>query len=372
MVLQWYILWEGPGRERVVGGSGGSETRYQTEPPKTSHRLQQPPSYVSVRPSATTTTIFIKKLSTPTTNDFFLFPFPRGSRRYSASKRSFFRRKYNCTYVRLLMIYASSIGCCAIEWGNDGKRRAKEGRSTCTWSIVYRKLRRRWKKTTKRPRGSADLIWVGKGEEREGRERWFPWEKQVVHYTTRVSRTAPATPYSPSFTYRRSCVNVFDDLNLLKSLNRKKTDCRQTVSDCQTLRKKHDLRYRRSFVPQTATLDYINHIPDIEPQLFLFVAAASPVCMTWPRTDVLRLGVGVGCVGGTVVEIAQKRKKQNYTCLLFGRNQPNLIYKGAQTGERSLLGKRRGKKGRRKLGRQRVEKMMIVVLSPIPYGVLLF
>lgn len=79
----------------------------------------------------------------------------------------------------------------------------------------------------------------------------------------------------------------------------------------------------------------------------------------------LRLGVGVGCVGGTVVEIAQKRKKQKSTCLLFGRKQPNLIYKGAQTEERSLLGKRRGKKGRGKLGRQRVEKMMIVVLSPL-------
>lgn len=59
-----------------------------------------------------------------------------------------------------------------------------------------------------------------------------------------------------------------------------------------------------------------------------------------------------------------KKKKQKYTCLLFGRNQPNLIYKGAQTEERSLLEKTRGKKGRRKLGRQRVE-MMIVVLSPL-------
>lgn len=88
----------------------------------------------------------------------------------------------------------------------------------------------------------------------------------------------------------------------------------------------------------------------------------------------LRLGVGVGCVGGTVVEIAQKRKNKRkvYMSLLFGRNQPNLIYTGAQTEERSLLEKRRGKKGRRKLGRQRVEKMMIVVLSPIPYGLLLF
>lgn len=73
------------------------------------------------------------------------------------------------------------------------------------------------------------------------------------------------------------------------------------------------------------------------------------------------------CVGGTVVEIAQKRKnkKQKSTCLLFGRNQPSLIYTGAQTEERSLLEKRRGTKGRRKLGRQRVEKMMIVVLSPL-------
>lgn len=88
----------------------------------------------------------------------------------------------------------------------------------------------------------------------------------------------------------------------------------------------------------------------------------------------LRLGVGVGCVGGTVVEIAQKKKKKNKSIhvSLFGRNQPNLIYKGAQTEERSLLEKRRGKKGRRKLGRQRVEKMMmIVVLSPIPYGLFL-
>lgn len=78
------------------------------------------------------------------------------------------------------------------------------------------------------------------------------------------------------------------------------------------------------------------------------------------------------CVGGTVVEIAQKRKNKSIHVSLFGRNQPNLIYKGAQTEERSLLEKRRGKKGRRKLGRQRVEKMMmIVVLSPIPYGLFL-
>lgn len=60
----------------------------------------------------------------------------------------------------------------------------------------------------------------------------------------------------------------------------------------------------------------------------------------------LRLGVGVGCVGGTVVEIAQKKKKTKVYMSLFGRNQPNLIYKGAQTEERSLLEKRRGKKGR--------------------------
>lgn len=79
----------------------------------------------------------------------------------------------------------------------------------------------------------------------------------------------------------------------------------------------------------------------------------------------LRLGVGVGCVGGTVVEIAQKRKKQKSTCLCSVETNQNLIYKGAQTEERSLLEKRRGKKGRRELGRQRVEKMMIVVLSPL-------
>lgn len=65
------------------------------------------------------------------------------------------------------------------------------------------------------------------------------------------------------------------------------------------------------------------------------------------------------CVGGTVVEIAQKRKKkkQKSTCLSCSvETNQNLIYKGAQTEERSLLEKRRGKKGRRKLGRQRVEK----------------
>lgn len=62
----------------------------------------------------------------------------------------------------------------------------------------------------------------------------------------------------------------------------------------------------------------------------------------------------------------KKEKNKSLHVSLFGRNQPNLlIYKGAQTEERSLLEKRRGKKGRRKLGRQRVEKMMIVVLSPL-------
>lgn len=71
------------------------------------------------------------------------------------------------------------------------------------------------------------------------------------------------------------------------------------------------------------------------------------------------------CVGGTVVEIAQKRKEQKSTCLCSVETNQNLIYKGAQTEDRSLLEKRRGKKGRRKLGRQRVEKMMIVVLSPL-------
>lgn len=138
------------------------------------------------------------------------------------------------------MIYASSIGCCAIEWGGtteNGARR-KVGRLS---SIVYR-LSEVEKTLRKRRQNGHEvpLIWSGWGRgkrERPERERWFPREKQVVHYTTRVSRTAPATPYSPSCTYRRSCVNVFDDLNLLKSLNRKKTDCRQTVSDCQTLRR---------------------------------------------------------------------------------------------------------------------------------------
>lgn len=72
------------------------------------------------------------------------------------------------------------------------------------------------------------------------------------------------------------------------------------------------------------------------------------------------------CVGGTVVKIGQKKKNMS-TCLLFGRNQPNLIYKGAQTEERSLLEKRRGKKGRRKLGRQRVEKNDDC--CPLPYTV---
>lgn len=117
---------------------------------------------------------------------------------------------------------------------NGGERRktAREGRSVVyRLSEVEKTLRKRRQNGHEVP-----LIWVGK-RERPERERWFPWEKQVVHYTTRVSRTAPATPYSPSFTCRRSCVNVFDDLNLLKSLNRKKTDCRQTVPDCQTLRR---------------------------------------------------------------------------------------------------------------------------------------
>lgn len=66
-----------------------------------------------------------------------------------------------------------------------------------------------------------------------------------------------------------------------------------------------------------------------------------------PRTDVLRLGVGVGCVGGTVVEIAQKKKnkKQKSTRLSCSvETNQNLIYKSAQTEERSLLEKRRGKK----------------------------
>lgn len=73
------------------------------------------------------------------------------------------------------------------------------------------------------------------------------------------------------------------------------------------------------------------------------------------------------CIGGTVVEIAQKRKEKTkvYMSLCSVETNHNLIYKGAQTEERSLLEKRRGKKGRRKLGRQRVEKMMIVVLSPL-------
>lgn len=67
------------------------------------------------------------------------------------------------------MIYASSIGCCAIEWGNDGKRRAKECRS----SIVYRlsEVEKTLKKRRqKRPRGSADLGGEG-GRERERPER---------------------------------------------------------------------------------------------------------------------------------------------------------------------------------------------------------
>lgn len=69
----------------------------------------------------------------------------------------------------------------------------------------------------------------------------------------------------------------------------------------------------------------------------------------------------------------KEKQKQKSTCLSCSvETNQNLIYKGAQTEERSLLEKRRGKKGRRKLGRQRVEKMMIVVLSPIPYGLFLF
>lgn len=140
------------------------------------------------------------------------------------------------------MIYASSIGCCAIEWG-ERRKTAREGRSVYMY-LIYRLSE--VEKTLKKRRQNGHevpLIWVGKGEEGRERERemisigkasraLYPYNELPP-----TSRTAPATPYSPSFTYRRSCVNVFDDLNLLKSLNRKKTDCRQTVSDCQTLRR---------------------------------------------------------------------------------------------------------------------------------------
>lgn len=68
------------------------------------------------------------------------------------------------------------------------------------------------------------------------------------------------------------------------------------------------------------------------------------------------------------------KKKNKSTCLSCSvETNQNLIFKGAQTEERSLLEKRRGKKGRQKLGREYLlEMMMIVVLSPIPYGLLLF
>lgn len=221
-------------RERECG-SGGSETRYQTEPPKTSHRLQQPPSYVSVRPSATTTNTFIKK--TVNSNDKRLFSlFPVGHDVYSASDRflgeNTIVHMYGCWWFtpRQSVVAQSNGGTT-----ENGARRKVGLHVPDLSSIVYRKLRRRCKKDDKTATRFRWSGW-GRGKRRE-RERWFPWEKQVVHYTTRVSRTAPATPYSPSFTYRRSCVNVFDDLNLLKSLKRKKTDCRQTVSDCQTLRR---------------------------------------------------------------------------------------------------------------------------------------
>lgn len=125
--------------------SGGSETRYQTEPPKTSHRLLQPPSYVSVRPSATTTTTttFIKKNCQLQLQRLFSFPFsPWVTTLFGKQAIVFSRRKYTCTYVRLLMIYASSIGCCAIEWGGTTENGARR-KVGCLSSIVYRKLRRR-------------------------------------------------------------------------------------------------------------------------------------------------------------------------------------------------------------------------------------
>lgn len=69
----------------------------------------------------------------------------------------------------------------------------------------------------------------------------------------------------------------------------------------------------------------------------------------------------------------KKRKRKVYMSLCSVETNQNLIYKGAQTEERSLLEKRRGKKGRRKLGRQRVEKNDdCCPLPPIPYGLLLF
>lgn len=61
----------------------------------------------------------------------------------------------------------------------------------------------------------------------------------------------------------------------------------------------------------------------------------------------------------------KKKKTKVYMSLCSVETNQNLIYKGAQTEERSLLKKKRGKKGRRKLGRHRVGKMMIVVLSPL-------
>lgn len=43
----------------------------------------------------------------------------------------------------------------------------------------------------------------------------------------------------------------------------------------------------------------------------------------------------------------KKKKTKVYMSLLFGRNQPDLIYPGAQTEERSLLEKRREKEKRK-------------------------
>lgn len=62
----------------------------------------------------------------------------------------------------------------------------------------------------------------------------------------------------------------------------------------------------------------------------------------------LRLGVGVGCVGGRYSSRnrpkKEKQKTKVYMSLCSVETNQNLIYKGAQTEERSLLEERRGKK----------------------------
>lgn len=61
-----------------------------------------------------------------------------------------------------------------------------------------------------------------------------------------------------------------------------------------------------------------------------------------------------------------KKKKQKSTCLSCSVETNQTWYIQVRRLRRGLFLRRgEGKKGRRKLGRQRVEKMMIVVLSPL-------